>query len=298
MSFVPVEPGYEFVTILPPRRSAPPPPEDGVWGTLQLTLHADTHLHLGSGVPVPVSVDAVPVPVDTLAAGTASVPRRFGTHFEAVIPGSGWKGAVRAITEALTPSCDPFDQGCGADGTGLCPACTLFGIGGQRGRIGFTDASAAETEPRVLRVRQRYSHPSAPASGRRVYRTTAEQSAAAAEEYLQTIPPGTALRGELTLHGVPSWGLGLLTIVLGLGPRGLPFLRVGGGKNRGLGIVTVDRIGGAVADGLAAWMHNRRVRLDDEGVRRERLVAWQDDAVGTFPVLEERIARIREIMES
>jgi hypothetical protein len=68
-----------------------------------------------------------------------------------VIPGSGIKGAVRNLYELLSFSCDPFSRSCNANS--CCDACSLFGILGRSGRVGFDDARPAE--PGSVRVEVR-----------------------------------------------------------------------------------------------------------------------------------------------
>src|SRR5262245_32739548 len=66
-----------------------------------------------------------------------------------VIPGSGIKGAVRTVYELLSFSCDPFAwsnperrraQTNHCTARACCDACSLFGVLGRSGRVGFDDA--------------------------------------------------------------------------------------------------------------------------------------------------------------
>ncbi|HKI06301.1 MAG TPA: RAMP superfamily CRISPR-associated protein [Thermoanaerobaculia bacterium] len=75
-----------------------------------------------------------------------------------VIPGSGIKGAVRTLYELLSFSCDPFAWADRARRTeasrctarSCCDACSLFGVLGRSGRVGFDDARPAG--PDAVRV--------------------------------------------------------------------------------------------------------------------------------------------------
>ena len=72
-----------------------------------------------------------------------------------VLPGSGIKGAVRTAYELLTASCSPTGSGrCEMDRRrnklDACPACSLFGFLGWRGRLGFDDG--IPTEPGLVTI--------------------------------------------------------------------------------------------------------------------------------------------------
>ncbi|MCD6508617.1 hypothetical protein J7M22_18605 [Candidatus Poribacteria bacterium] len=69
----------------------------------------------------------------------------------AVIPGSSVKGAVRAVAEAISPSCLAVQERrtrpnapkrlrqCSIKGNGICPACRIFGTMGYQGQARFHD---------------------------------------------------------------------------------------------------------------------------------------------------------------
>jgi CRISPR/Cas system CSM-associated protein Csm3 (group 7 of RAMP superfamily) len=290
MSFTPVDPGYRFVDLTTAERTAPPDRLIGLWGELSLQLATDVGVHVGSGVPV-VFRD------DHLAHGTSAV-RRLHDHVwkrKPVIPGSSLKGAIRAIAEALTPSCDPFGDGRCREGDRVCPACTMFGNMGTRGRIGFADA-VTDAETAVTHIAQRYSHQHAPDRGRRIYRTTPETPQPQRREALEVVRPPARFTTTLTFHGLPDWGAGVLLIALGVAPHGLPHVRVGGGKNRGLGIVTVEVTAARVGEGLRHALLAET--LDDATHLGEKLTTWQDAAIRHFPGLPARRDEIARILGS
>ncbi len=80
-----------------------------------------------------------------------------------VIPGSGIKGAVRTLYELLSFSCDPFawadrerrrTEASRCSPRSSCDACSLFGILGRSGRVGFDDARPAGPESVRVEVQQ------------------------------------------------------------------------------------------------------------------------------------------------
>lgn len=239
-------------------------------------------MHVGSGVPERVRVAgraALVEGLSTLPSDDDPAP---------VIPGSSWKGAVRAVIEAVTPSCERPGRGGCRKPDDLCPACTLLGAPGWRGTIMFSDLRPApRTTPAAAPVGQRYSHPSGPARGRRLYRREPEHPQPQEREMLLVLPKGTELGGEITIAGATDEGLGLLTLALGLRPGGLPYLRIGGGKNRGLGIVRFALAALEGGRGPAAVVGTRGADLSD------RVGGWQEAAVRRFPPLKERLALIR-----
>ena len=79
-----------------------------------------------------------------------------------VIPGSGIKGAVRTLYELLSFSCDPFawadrsrrTEASRCSARSCCDACSLFGVLGRNGRVGFDDARPAGPDAVRVEVQQ------------------------------------------------------------------------------------------------------------------------------------------------
>lgn len=229
---------YFFVQPLPVQREAPLPRDTGIWGELQLSLNCETELHIGSGLPQEILLQGRR---RTLAEGMASWPGPTGLTY--YVPGSSLKGAVRVVVEALTPSClrvGPGNSSGGCQGDKLCPACQLFGAPRWRGTVAIDDALPRKTPEIVfIEVDQRYSHPNAPRKGRRLYGPypAIGTSASSAKELLICLPQNTVLDATVRIEGAHPALLGALVLACGLVNEGLPHLRLGGAKNRGLGIV-------------------------------------------------------------
>jgi CRISPR/Cas system CSM-associated protein Csm3 (group 7 of RAMP superfamily) len=243
----PPTPAYFTVPMAPPQRRPVLDRANGLWAELHLDGTLVEPLHVGSGVPEPVN--------DRLAAGVASNPAggQQGIAERPVVPGSGVKGALRAVFEAVTLSCDPLSTDrCQATGE-ACPACALFGLGGRRGALAISDLSV-QGELGVRHVAQRYSHPDAPLRGRRLYGLEPEATATEAVEALMVIERGARLSGTLTLRGAELWAAGALALAAGLVPGGLPLVRLGGAKNRGLGVATLRPESGSYAADERAWL--------------------------------------------
>jgi len=267
------QPAYFVVPLAPPRRTTVMDRAEGLWAELPIGGEVLEPVHIGSGVPELVDGQLVsgltvePAPGPGEPGGPDEHDGR-GEH--AIIPGSSVKGALRAVFEAITYSCDPLgEERCRAvDQT--CPACALFGLPGLRAALAISDLQV-EGGLGVERFPQRYSHPDAPRRGRRLYGLTPEHSVAEADEAVQVIVRGARLAGTLTLFGAEPWAIGALALAAGLVAAGLPLLRLGGGKNRGLGAIHLEAATGRYAlgrgSGCAAATHRSPSRSWLAGLR-------------------------------
>lgn len=286
-----MRPGYRasyfFLDPLEPERAPAPDHSVRLHVALELEVECATNVHVGSGVPQRVEIEGA----ETLLQGFASLPGP--ARPVPVVPDSSMKGAVRAIVEAITPSCERTGQGACRGTEELCPACVLFGAPGWRGLVSFSDLRPVG--PKVLvraqLIAQRYSHPNAPARGRRLYRRAPEQPQPREKEGLIVLAQGSRLSGEVRFAGADEPQVGLVCLALGLPPEGLPFLRLGGGKNRGLGVVTVAltaaRIGQLGRGGTSFTV-----------APPDFVAGCEDAALRRWPVAKERLARIRREYQS
>ncbi len=296
MNGVPSRPAYFTLPVLPVRRAPPPPRQAGLRGRLHVKLTCRTELHIGSGTRFVHEANGR----RRLVGGVVGF-RADNGRFVPIVPGSTWKGAVRAVVEALTPSCQrvavrgaPDVSQCRPPDP-LCPACQIFGAPGWRATLGFGDLAPVtgwRLEPRL--VPQRYSHRNAPRRGRRLYRPEPEEPLPDQNEELLVVPAGETFEGALYLDGVDRRGLGLVLVALGNSPAGLPYLRLGGGKNRGLGIVDVSIVAGKVYESWQAWL--RRDALAP-GTVQSLLHDVIREALAAHPDISERIDVVRREYE-
>ncbi len=166
------------------------------------------------------------------------------------IPASSLKGVVRSVAEAVSPSCvtttrahlskDAADTNRCQIGPGkrACPACALFGSGGEHAHIGlvrFEDAilvgNRTETKylPPLFRPRRE-------PSGRKFY--FHGQTASVDEgqgDLCQVIPEGSSLRSSVSFVNLDEALVGLFLFALGL--DGTFKLKLGGGKPACLGSI-------------------------------------------------------------
>ncbi len=283
-------PAYFTVPLAPPDRQPLPERAAGIWASIALAGETVVPVHVGSGVPdladgmLVAGIPMEPTP-DAVPGGTG--PLRLGP----LLPGAGVKGALRAVFEAVTYACDPLEAPCGSLHR-VCPACALFGMAGLRGALAVSDFTV-EGATGVLRIPQRYSHPDAPRQGRRLYGMAPEAGTAEAEEILLVIEPGARLAGAFSVAGAEPWAVGALALVAGLLPAGLPLLRLGGGKNRGLGAARLRLAGGTYARSQRAWLLGGRHDLTVEVLNE-----WAQAADDAGSLRDDQIERIRKAYSS
>jgi CRISPR-associated protein Csm3 len=205
---------------------------EGYTGKMVVQMEAVTPLHIGSG-DYELDSQGLYIPF----------ARKKGLLY---IPGTSIKGAIRAYAEALSPSC----EGGGCRGEELCICCHIFGTQGLQGRVTFCDTEGLkEVKTQIQSVEARWSAPPAraPAKGRRFYRHQAPPGplARAARERLEVVPRGTKFKGEVFFIGLTREEMGLLLLAMGLWQQESFSVKMGGGKNRGLGSVHLK-----VADGV------------------------------------------------
>ena len=214
-----------------------------------------------------------------LAAGGAEVAAQAAARCggSLVIPGSGIKGAVRTLFEALSSACDPFSRRCSVDD--CCQACAIFGFAGWGGRAGFKDALPVEEGSVTAEVRRvpipHEPHAEKTGGDFRLYdldeATQKEKGRDVERPRLKELAREVyAGRFATTLTFWNLWPdeLGRLLLAMGLGAdEATRFpLRLGGVKYDGQGAVTVEPLAADIAA-------PRRERLD-EATCRARCTAW------------------------
>jgi len=176
---------------------------------------------------------------EDVGLGTAPVVR---SHYRVgdlpAVPGSSLKGAVRAVFEAVTPSCMVTDhqQSCrvkSGKNPELCPACAVFGAMGYLGRVRFGDAVLREGWTKLYHIQALYQ-PRRKDSRRKFYRHGTRRDDPS-NEPIEAIPPNRRLAGHIDFEDLSAKELGVLFFSLGL--DGSFCLKIGGGKPACLGAV-------------------------------------------------------------
>jgi hypothetical protein len=252
-------------------------------GTLEVEWSIDRArpVVIGAGWLVPVGGEAVrshqsndlPRRHGHLRAETVEVVAeiaRRGAAGTPVLPGTSLKGAVRQVYELLTPSCRLVGgRTCKADAKDpaprVCPACSLFGIGGLGGRLAVGEAVPVAGQARALKIAAPagWKPPDAVPGTLRVYgsgkaRDREGKPATTGESTFSVVGRFTS---RLRLVNASDDELGLLFASLGLGAPS-PMLRVGGKKYHGLGTVDV----------AVSWA--QRIYPRGEMLKGEPLASW------------------------
>lgn len=226
---------------------------DRLSGTLRLTLSTPPGQYVspGTGRLVLTEKEGTEI-VAQQAARAAGHP---------VIPGSGIKGAVRTLYELLSFSCDPFaatdrsrrhETGVYCTRQSCCEACSLFGLLGWNGRVGFSDAVPVRPDSVQVNV-ENVPIPWTPDASKtpgdfRLYDLEEARMLDPDRKVWMPRPKELArevFRGDLetqmTFWNVSREELGRLLLTMGLGPEeGSRFhLRLGGVKYDGKGGVQV-----------------------------------------------------------
>ncbi len=231
-----------------PQRDQPVPHDRFIgWsGRMELEIEVRSdYLYVGSG-----NFDLFPLQGREQARYTFA--RRNG---ELVIPGTGVKGAVRSVVEAISNSCVPLsgrrERGPGShrpcnDPSRLCPACRLFGTTGYRGQVHFSDAVPIENvQTTTIKIADLW--PPRRYQGRKFYQTKAFQQDMRSQKnyrFLEVVSQGTRFRTTLFFENAATAEMGLLMRALGLAldqeedsvVPALP-IKIGGAKPRCLGSV-------------------------------------------------------------
>jgi len=222
---------------------------------LQIEVLSD-YLYVGSGI-----LDLFTPPGERQEYACYTFVRR---NSQLIIPGTGIKGAVRGVYEALTNSCvsqrgrdermPVSHQACqgikkgGEQQAALCPACQLFGVTGYRGRVHFTDATLID-QVQTTRIKISDLWPPRQSKGRKFYQSRRFQRLdmrpKKSHRYLEVVSKGSCFETTLVFENLEEAEMGALLHALGLGPhaqkpdevdQAFP-IKLGGAKPRCLGSV-------------------------------------------------------------
>ncbi len=145
-----------------------------------------------------------------------------------VIPGTGIKGAVRSVVEALSNSCMrqaargervPGSHKACKDEDTLCPACRLFGTTVYRGRIHFSDAvPMGQVESTKIKIADLW--PPRQARGRKFYRAKSFQPLDTrpqkSHRFIEVVSQGARFLTTLYFENTTPAEMGLLIRAMGL----------------------------------------------------------------------------------
>jgi CRISPR/Cas system CSM-associated protein Csm3 (group 7 of RAMP superfamily) len=187
-------------------------------GEIRLEVTALTPVHVASGLMELTDNTKQPLVRGLLRVGDSPV-----------IPGSSLKGSIRAIFEAITPSCvritrarelPRYMEGCRSKDN-LCPGCRIFGAQDFQGLVRFGDlrqvAGGQETEkvPQFFkpRTRERLYVGGQYVRGRKFYMHGSQQ--ASGNSPIEVCPVDSRFKGTITFVNMSQAQLGALLVALG-----------------------------------------------------------------------------------
>jgi CRISPR/Cas system CSM-associated protein Csm3 (group 7 of RAMP superfamily) len=220
--------------------------DDRIHGYFELALTAKTPVHVSSGIrALGKDVGHPNIPLIT--------PMVQSKEGKLIIQGSSLKGCLRAIYEVITNSKsgtqskmqlpDGFEPPKGRE---LCAAGRVFGAMGYQGLVSFTDA-VCETPAEVGYLSPMHTPGSKTryldrgfAKGRKFYYLNSSDEANKTVPILQA-PRDAVFKTRLQFKNLDAAELGALLIALGQDqdPHAIA-LKLGAGKNQGMGVVTVQ----------------------------------------------------------
>ena len=246
--------------------------------------------HLQALTPVFVSSGQAALSEDLGLEPGGVVQAHYRIDGRLAIPASSLKGAVRSIAEAVSASCLGVTRASRRDLPGAfrracthraaCPACTLFGMGGNEaylGQVRFEDAFLRDGETMLYRLPPLYRpRPGAPVyrdrnrryKGRKFYKHGRPHQASKGGES-EVIRPDSVLVGQVIFVNLTPEQLGLLFYALGLERRFL--LKLGGGKPVCLGSLLTEPV-------RLVLRNEREAFLGDEHAAQAE-AAWEGEAI-------------------
>lgn len=218
---------------------------DRVTGRLHLQLEALAPIHVASGLLRKINDQ----PIVREFVRVDGVP---------VIPGSSFKGCIRSITEAISPSCVRVTrmrevprelQGCRSK-EHLCVACQMFGAQDYMGLVRFCDLRLTDGKTEIAATPQLYRpRPDVgpymrgrSMRGRKIYMHGAKQ--ARGDTPTEVCAVGSRFKGILDFTNLTPAQLGLLLVALGCHDQYPLRPKLGGMKPACYGTVVVhlDRL--------------------------------------------------------
>lgn len=181
----------------------------------------------------------------------------FRTNGEIAIPGTGIKGSVRSIVEAISNSCvlhiarnekrvrPSTHKPCEfkedkTENLGLCPACRIFGTTGYSGRVRFSDGKTIKLiGPEIVKIGELFA-PTNVEKKRKFYQNKkflpiGDSKPEKNTRFVEAIKKDSTFAVNLSFDNLSKSELSLLLHAMGIGQEFL--IKVGGAKPRCFGSV-------------------------------------------------------------
>lgn len=201
-------------------------------GYIDLNIVCNTDVHIGSGYK------------NFIGTGKELVYETIKTSGKPIIPGSSFKGAVRAIAAAVSNSCNP-DNTCG--GYDRCIVCDMFGTMGFASKVIFPDFCSENAELNVVSLNSQFPPQKKEDMQRYKFYMTGENKYDGEKKVkAEVIERGSVFTGRIFFKRLTEEQLSLLMFSMGLNNKDDESsinLKIGGYKNEGIGEVYTEAAG-------------------------------------------------------
>lgn len=216
--------GYDFVSF--GKRQNYSADNNAVYsGYIDLDIICCSELHIGNGYNYFVNTKK------ELAKGTLKL------NGKPIIPGSSFKGAVRAIASAASYSCNPKSK-CNAKNH--CIVCKTFGYMGMASKVIFPDFLSDNAVTKVMTFNSQFS-PQKKEKGKYKFYLTDENNYSIKDKVnAEVVESGSVFSGRIFFKKLTEEQLSLLMFSMGLNNKKLINLKIGGFKNEGIGEVYTE----------------------------------------------------------
>lgn len=198
-------------------------------GYIDLNIICISGLHIGSGYN------------NFVGTGKELVSETIKLHGKPIIPGSTFKGAVRAIAAAASNSCNPNSKCRSGE---RCIVCDIFGSMGSASKVIFPDFCSENAVTKIETLNSQFSpQKKKDLHEYKFYRTGENNYDGAKKVKAEVIAYDAEFSGRVFFKKLTEEQLSLLMFSMGLNSKDKINLKIGGFKNEGMGEVYTEVLG-------------------------------------------------------
>lgn len=200
-------------------------------GYIDIDIVCNTYVHIGSGYN------------DFVGTGKELVSETIKMHSKPIIPGSTFKGAVRAIAAAASNSCNPNSKCRSGE---RCIVCDMFGTMGWASKVIFPDFCSENAALKVVSLNSQFNPQNKKYKHYKFYRTGKNDYKGNKKVKAEVIESGSVFTGRIFFKRLTEEELSLLMFSMGLNNKDDESsinLKIGGYKNEGIGEIYTEATG-------------------------------------------------------
>lgn len=194
-------------------------------GHIDLNINCISNLHIGGGF------------CDFAGEGKELVNETIKLHGKPIIPGSSFKGAVRAVAAAASKSCNPNSK-CNSEER--CIVCDIFGSMGRASKVIFPDFLSENAKTKIVELNSQFSPKKKNQHEYKFYKTGENIYEISKKVNVEVVVYDAVFSGRIYFKKLTEEQLSLLMFSVGLNDKKLINLKIGGFKNEGLGEVYTE----------------------------------------------------------